>query len=376
MKNASSGTRDPARRPHLRARRQPQDDRARELRDVRVAARRAAGGRHLGDPYSAIYYYAIDTNGNKIADPNEILFGLGNIGYYGFDPQNPTRLDTINQIGKYATPRTQEVMVGMDHELMPNFGISGTFTYRYFNHFDWNTAIGVTSANYRQTGTLTGNAIRSAFSTPFYAIDPDAVPPGGGTSYEEREGITSASSGSKSARSSACRTTGWPAWGSPPTSHDEYLTVPTRWTIRRTLANPRIDGGTVVTRPAAAARATSTWCCRIPVHRQRHVSGTVGHELRGNWLLRQGYAEPYSAATSPRATRSRTTRACWRWETSTISGCRRDSLDARVEKAFKIQRAIMLDLDIFNIFNVATVLGRQYDTRPLGRPVTTRCWKS
>ena len=68
--------------------------------------------------YSAIYYYAVDTNGNKIADPNEILFGLGNVGYYGFDPLDPTRLTTINQIGNYATPRTQEVMFGMDHELM------------------------------------------------------------------------------------------------------------------------------------------------------------------------------------------------------------------------------------------------------------------
>ena len=47
--------------------------------------------------YSAIYYYAIDTNGNKIADPNEILLGLGNVGYYGFDPLNPTRLTTDQQ---------------------------------------------------------------------------------------------------------------------------------------------------------------------------------------------------------------------------------------------------------------------------------------
>src|SRR4051812_22743609 len=119
--------------------------------------------------YSAIYYYAIDTNGNKIADPNEILFGLGNLGYYVFAPLTPTRLETINQIGKYATPRTQEVMFGMDHELAPNFGISGTLTYRYFNHFNWRPRIGVTSADYTQTGTLTGNVDPiGSFSVPFY----------------------------------------------------------------------------------------------------------------------------------------------------------------------------------------------------------------
>src|SRR4029078_2826550 len=80
-------------------------------------------------------------------------------------------------------------MFGMDHELMRNFGISGTFTYRYFNHFDWNHRIGVTSADYKQTGTLTGNVERiGSFSAPFYAINPSAIPPGGGRSYDERHG--------------------------------------------------------------------------------------------------------------------------------------------------------------------------------------------
>src|SRR5205823_4692304 len=108
--------------------------------------------------YSAIYYYATDLNGNKIADPNEIEFGLGNIGYYGFDPTDPSRLTTINQIGKYKTPLTHEVLLGADHELLTNFGISGTVTWRYFQNFNWSPLIGVTSANYHQTGTLTANA--------------------------------------------------------------------------------------------------------------------------------------------------------------------------------------------------------------------------
>ena len=108
-----------------------------------------AAGHISAVQYSAIYYYAIDTNGNKIADPNEILFGLGNLGYYGFDPLDPQRLTTINQIGKYATQKTHEFMFGMDHELMPNFGISSTITYRHFNHFNWTPRIGVTSPKSR-----------------------------------------------------------------------------------------------------------------------------------------------------------------------------------------------------------------------------------
>ena len=40
------------------------------------------------------------------------------------------------------------------------------------------------------------------------------------------------------------------------------------------------------------------------------------------------------------------------------------SLDVRLEKSVKIQRMnFAVDLDVFNIGNAATVLGRQYDLR-------------
>jgi len=43
------------------------------------------------------------------------------------------------------------------------------------------------------------------------------------------------------------------------------------------------------------------------------------------------------------------------------------SLDARIEKAFKIQRVnILFDLDVFNLTNSATVLGKQYNLRATG----------
>src|SRR5204863_4600038 len=83
--------------------------------------------------YTGIYYYAVDLNGNKAADANELLLGLGNAGYYGFDPNNPTKATTANKIGKYTTPRSQELMFGIDHELAANFGLSATFTYRYYD---------------------------------------------------------------------------------------------------------------------------------------------------------------------------------------------------------------------------------------------------
>ena len=48
--------------------------------------------------YTGIYYYAVDLNGNKAADANELLLGLGNAGYYGFDPVVRLRMSCGNGV--------------------------------------------------------------------------------------------------------------------------------------------------------------------------------------------------------------------------------------------------------------------------------------
>ena len=321
--------------------------------------------------YSAIYYYAIDTNGNKIADPNEILFGLGNIGYYGFDPLNPTRLETINQINKYATPRTQEVMFGMDHELAPNFGISGTFTYRYFNHFNWSPRIGVTSANYTQTGTLTGNTDPiGAFSTPFYAINPSAVPPGGGHSYEERKGYHQRFLGYEMSAVKRMSNKWMARFGFSTNDHREYFDGPSA--IEDPTpgpGSPNKDGGVVVTRTGGSGKSNIYMVLpKYQVVANGMYQMPWGINVGGNWVMRQGYAMPYfrsNVATGDVLSNNKSVLAVS--EADDFRLPKVSSLDARLEKAFTFQRVkMMLDLDVFNVTNAATVLGKQYDLRRTG----------
>src|SRR3989442_2569709 len=80
--------------------------------------------------YRYIAFDAVDRNGNNIADPNEIDYNsLESQG--GFDPKNPSKVsESINKLGDYSVPKTHEFIVGVDHELMPNFGVSAAFTYR------------------------------------------------------------------------------------------------------------------------------------------------------------------------------------------------------------------------------------------------------
>jgi len=321
--------------------------------------------------YSAIYYYAVDTNNNKIADPSEILFGLGNIGYYGFDPLNPTRLTTINQIGKYATPKTQEFMLGADHELMANFGLSATMTYRYFNHFDWSPRIGVTSANYRQTGTLTGTTDPiGSFSVPFYAINPSAIPAGGGHSYEERQGYHQRFLGLEASAVKRLSNRWMARFGFSTNDHREYfsgagaLEDPTPGP-----ASPNIDGGVVVTRTGGSGKSNIYMVLpKYQVVANGMYQAPWGINLGANWLLRQGYAIPYfrsNVATGDTLSNLKSVLVVddvTKFRLPKVS-----SLDVRLEKAFRIRTLnIMGDLDVFNVTNSATVLGKQFDLRRTG----------
>ena len=60
----------------------------------------------------------------------------------------------------------------MDKELLPNFSVSGTFTYRKMVDLIWDPLTGVKPTDYTQSGTLSGNIPElGAFSVPLYALN-------------------------------------------------------------------------------------------------------------------------------------------------------------------------------------------------------------
>jgi len=330
--------------------------------------------------YSAIYYYAVDTNGNQIADPNEIRFDLGDHGYYGFDPSDPSRLTTINQIGNYKTPKTHEVMVGMDHELMTNFAISGTFTYRYFQDINWNSLIGVNASNYTQVGTCSDTAcgvIRAnpvgSFSVPVFALDEAAAPPGGGTSYEQHKGYHQRYLGFEASAVKRMSNHWMARLGFSTNDHREYFDGPEAFddpTPRRYSGSDfRVnkDGGLVVTSSSGSGKSgIFTVLPKYQFVANGMYQGPWGVNLGANWVLRQGYGTPYyhsqvPAPGDPLAGRKTVILVD---DVGAFRLPKVSSFDARVEKAIKVQRLnIALDLDMFNVFNNATVLGREYDLR-------------
>jgi len=254
---------------------------------------------------------------------------------------------------------------------MPNFGISGTVTYRYFNNFDWTPRIGVTSADYTPTGTLTGNvAPVGNFSTPFYAINPSAVPAGGGRSYESRQGYHQRFLGFEMSATKRMSNRWMARFGFSTNSHKEYFDGASALEDPTPLPNsPNIDGGNVVTQTGGSGKSNIFMVLpQFQVIANGLYQAKWGINLGANWLLRQGYAIPYFRSQVPTGDTLSNLKSVLAVDGVTEFRLPAvSSLDARVEKAFKIQRTTLsLDLDIFNITNSATVLGRQYDMRRTG----------
>ena len=333
-----------------------------------------------------IYYNAIDRNGNSIADQSEILFNQGNQGYSGFDPANPTRVDkSVNVIGSdLGSPKTHEFLIGVDRQLRPQFSVSAAFTYRRFVDIRWSPRIGVRQAQYRQVGTLTGTVEEvGAVNTPYYAINPSAVPPGGGREYINRDGYHQRFMGIELSATKRLADRWQMRLGFSTNDHKEFFDDPATSIEDPTpvcdfapalssydsRCQPLVDGGDVLRQTAGSGK--SQIFLSLPKY-QFIANGMYqarwGINLGANLVARQGYAQPFhrSQVVTGDVLSSRKTVLL----TTNVSDNRLPmvtSLDGRVEKAFKFGRTnTAVDFDVFNLFNNATVLGKTYDARLTG----------
>jgi hypothetical protein len=327
--------------------------------------------------YSYALYSAVDKNGNHVADLNEIG---ALVGTQGFDPSNPSKLSTANKIGNISAPRTQEVLVGVDREVMPSFGVSATITYRYMNNFLWNPPLGATRANYAQTGTFTGTfANVGSVAVPFYGLS-NAVASANGFGYnaQNRPDYHQRYLGFELSATKRMSNHWMGRFGFSTQSWNEYFDAPDAIMdptatasasgsfSNLTASGPLVNGGAVVISSTGSGKSGLYLVApKYTVSANGLYQGPWGINLGGNMAARQGYGEPWfrsrvNAHDALVATKS------------VLLGPSADAtrlagvveLDGRIEKMFKFQRtSIGLDFDVFNILNRATTLGIQYDAR-------------
>jgi hypothetical protein len=325
---------------------------------------------------ASITFQAVDQNGNKLADASELDLRTAS-SPVGFDPLNPARLTSVNQIGRYTTPLTHEAVVGADRELWAHFGVGAAITYRYMTHFDWTPLIGVTSADYVLYGTLTGsNDPIGSYSVPVYALKQASVPTGNGRSFEQHQGYHQRYLGVELSAVKRLSDRWMARVAFSTNDHREYfdgasaLQDPTPNPL-----SPNRDGGVVLTETSGSGKSNVFMV--LPSY-QFIFTGMYqwkwGLNIAANALVRQGYAEPFFASAVKTGDPSTSPPTAVEFKdvlvVDEVSHYRLPavkSVDARLEKTFSFGHAnIAADLDVFNVANAATPLGKTYDIRLSG----------
>jgi hypothetical protein len=322
-----------------------------------------------------IYFYdVVDLNGNMVVDPEELAgrtCSTTNPGChaYEFDINNPNNVDQpIHTVADFKTPLTHEFQLGLDREIMTNFAVSGTFTYRAFTNFTWRNN-GVTGEDYLQTGVLEGShPVIGSYSVPLYQPIPSAIPANeAATTFRNRDGYTQRYVGFELAAIKRLSNRWMARFGFSTNSHREYFDSPAAMTDPTPApGTPNIDGGLVVR--ATAGSGKSNIYMVLPSY-QFVANGLYqaawGINLAANLVSRQGFAMQYNR------NQVETTDPLQRLKTVFLleeSGSERlpavTSLDLRVGKEFALPRIrLNVDLDVFNALNASTVLGREYNLR-------------
>ncbi len=318
----------------------------------------------------------MDANANNLLDPSEAVFDSA----VGFDPTDPGKLTANNHIGDISAPRTQEFLVGVDREVIPNLGVSATFTYRYMNNFLWNPPTGATRNDYIQTGVFTGDfANVGSVSIPFYGLDPAVAEANNfGFTAQNRPDYHQRYLGFELSATKRMSNRWMARFGFSTNSWNEYFDAadaimdptPTRNMSGQyntfTSPGPNINGGAVVISSSGSGKSGIYLIApKYTISANGLYQGPWGIDFGANLSARQGYGEPWYRSrvdASDPVAGSKNLLIATAADTSRLPGV--VELDVRLEKMFKIQRAnVAFDFDVFNVINRATTLGIQYDAR-------------
>jgi len=259
--------------------------------------------------FATLIYSATDRNGNNIADPGE----LGQLlTWSGVDPEHPASGVNFNQVDPgVKSPRTHELMIGVDRELAPNFGVSAAMTWRRFNNLIWsgidlttgNTIyplVGVTRNDYVQEGVVEGTAAGlGSYSQAYYAPRPESLPVGNGSEFRNRPGYHQRYVGFEVQAVKRMASHWMARAGFSTNSHREYFDDPAVAVQDPTPSTtwPNIDGGAFLT-PTSGSGKSEIYLL-LPRY-QFTASGVYqlphGVNVAANVVAREGYGQPYFSA--------------------------------------------------------------------------------
>jgi hypothetical protein len=232
----------------------------------------------------------------------------------------------------------------------------------------------VRSTNYTRAGTLTGTGLPdgSSYSVPYDKVNTAGLSDaalGGGRERLKREGYHQRYLGVEVNATKRLSNRWMARFGFSSNKHQEFFDSPQAIGDPTPGPNsPQVNGGLVVVQSGGSGKSAIYQL--LPLY-QFIATGLYqapyGIDLGFNYNLRQGFSQPWF--------RSRVSTGDYFGSNKSVLvtdvGAHRlpaaGTFDFRVGKQVRLNRTnLNVDLDIFNLFNSGTVLGRQYDLRLTG----------
>jgi hypothetical protein len=328
--------------------------------------------------YTYLAYKWKDLNGDHLAQKNEILTSEGVLYSTNVNPANPTALSAVNKIDpNYQASHDSEVIVGLDHELAPNFAVGAAYTWRRGNDaYEWNPRIGMTSADYTANDPVTVGT----YTAQTFSPDPALIAASGGgryltnrpdyyTSYNGIELTATKRLSNKWMFRAAAAWSNWEEHFQGQAAFDN----PTRTDLAQSNvgggagSGPGYDGGIVAIK-SYGAKTNTFFNAKWTFSANALYQLPAGFEMGASFLGRQGYPVAEYLSLDAGGDGSLRTLA------TPLDAVRYDNLwdlDFRLAKNTKIGKSNLgITLDVFNVFNSGLTLneGRQINSATFLQP--------
>lgn len=334
---------------------------------------------------SQLTYLWNDANADGLPQPEEVLVDGPLLGSAGVDPEIPGSVESVDTIDpNYSAPRESELVFGLDHELAPNLAVSAAYTWRRRTGNrsgygigtgpGWTPRLGLSSVDYTPNPPVTANG----FTAQTYSPDPDLVAAtGGGRILTNRPDYEVAFQGFEASLIKRMAD-GWMTraaftYGD---AEERYLGPgavqnPTRTDTPEPggISGPQVDGGQQAPISSGSGKGDIFTSAKWQISASALYEVGRGFEVSAALYGRQGFVRPI--VMSIPAGLDGPVRAL---ATSTIDAERYPNLwnlDLRAAKTIRLggERALVLSLDLFNIFNGNTELNRfrQANSQAFGR---------
>jgi hypothetical protein len=140
---------------------------------------------------SELDYGWTDTNGDHVVQPGEVdLSPAGLSGSYYVDPDNPGSIVAPNRIDpNFKAPISNDFLIGIDREVMPNFAVGAAFTFGTSSGLNWQALMNDTFGLITRNDFVVTPGVAGTVVCPFAGVSDSCGQAYTAVNYRLRTGV-------------------------------------------------------------------------------------------------------------------------------------------------------------------------------------------